>query len=283
MEIIKIKVGDIKGCHPMHHELFIVKNIDELSGLKSSMMKDGKWNPIHLMLKEDGDRPGYYLVDGVSTFTVAEALKMEELPAIVHPWIDDPIDMMVDLNTNEHRTSKGLYLMAKEYWKKYSPGQGCRTDLTDQAKGEDTYDKIARKLKVKCGNIVKQHLRIGRTNESFFVSIDKGETSLSKAYFDCVAIEKQKSKSQEQESEYVSSTTEEPEFTDPASTDAADPAIEFEYKDSLSKEVKSLLKRLEKLSDNDIRAFFHQLSINSDVCVCCGGKPNTDGGEDVVA
>ena len=280
MTLIHIKIGDIIGCHPMHHELFIVKNIDELSGLKSSMMKDGKWNPIHVMYKEDGDRPGYYMVDGVSTFTVAEALKIEELPAIVHPWSDDPTDMMVDLNTNEHRTSKGLYLMAEVYWKKYSPGQGSRTDLTGQVKEEDTYDKIARKLKLKSGHIVKQHLRIGRTNESFFISMDKGETSLSKAYFDCVAIEKQKSKSQEQEGEYVSSTTEEPEFTDPASTDAADPAIEFEYKDGVSKEVKSILKKFEKLSDENIKMFFHVLSVNADICVCCGSKMDGENTEE---
>jgi hypothetical protein len=247
------------------------------------MMTNGKSNPVHLMEKKRGKGSGYYLIDGLSTYTIAEALGIEELPAIVHPWSDDPVDIMVDLNTNEHRSSKGLYLMAEEYYKKYSPGQGSRTDLTDQVKGEDIYAKIARKLKLKTGDIVKKHLRIGRTNESFFVSMDKGETSLSKAYLDCVAIEKQKTKSEEQGSEFVSSSTEEPEFSDPASTDNTDPAIEFEYKDSFSKNVKSLLQKLEKLSDDEIRIFFHHLSVDKEVCVCCGRKLDSDGQEDIVA
>ena len=73
MEFITVNTRDIVGCHPKYHDLFVAKNIDQLQGFKNSIMKDGKINPIHLMNKDDGDRLGLYIVDGLSTYTVCES------------------------------------------------------------------------------------------------------------------------------------------------------------------------------------------------------------------
>ena len=127
MEYITVNTSDIIGCHPKYHDLFIAKSIDELQGLKNSIMKEGKINPVHLMKKEEGDRPGLYIVDGLSTYTVCDSSGINVLNAIVHPWNDDPSDMMIDLNTDNHKSSKELYLMAEDCYKKLSIGHGFRT------------------------------------------------------------------------------------------------------------------------------------------------------------
>ncbi len=291
MKIEFVKIAVIIGCHPRHAELFIQKGIDQLEGLKSSMMKDGKWNPIHLMKKEDGDRPGLYLIDGVSTLTIAEALMLEELPAVIHEWSDDPLEIMTDLNTNEHHSSKGLYLLAEAHYKKYAAGQGTRTDLQDSTDDRNLYDRIAKKLKVKNGTIVKKLLRVGRTQESFFTSIDMGETPLGIAYRDCIAIEKQKREAMDERSEETASTaTKAPEYSQEdvgeipvfcasESTSETNPAIEYQYQDGVSKNVKEALKKLEKLSDSEVKMFFQVLTVDNDICICCGKKIEEEGEE----
>jgi hypothetical protein len=246
-------------------------------------MKDGKINPVHLMKKEDGDRPGFYIVDGLSTYTVCESTGINSLNAILHPWNDDPSDMMIDLNTDNHRSSKELYLMAENCYKKLSLGQGSRTDLSGKVKEDDIYLRIAKRLNVKSGSMIRSFLRIGRTQESYFIDIDRGVTSPDYAYRACVAIEKKRKGDNVDQNGYVSTSTTAPDFTEGDNTDDTDPAVEFEYKDGLSKNVKSVLKKIEKMPENEIRTLFNHLSVSADVCICCGKKINHDGEGDVIS
>lgn len=282
MTIVTVNISDIKGRHPRYDDLFVQKSIDELGALKNSLMKDGKLNPVHLMKMEDQEG-AFYIVDGVSTISLCDLLGITKVDAIIHEWSDDPIDLMIDLNTNEHRKTKELYMMAEALWKLLAPGQGKRSDLLGDESSTTSYDRIARRLKLKSGNLVKQLLRVGRTQESYFTDVDNGVTPLDKAYRDCVTIEKRRKEVDPSQSfsNYVSTATVAPSFSDPDTTDSTDPAVKFEYQDGFSKNIKAVLKSFQKLTDDEMKKLFNHLSMQDGRCVCCG-KPNDQYGKEDV-
>lgn len=281
MEIVRVKLNEIIGRHPRYYDLFVPKVIDELNGLRYSLMSGEKLNPVHLM-KQDNEDGGYYIIDGASTITVCETLGKSEIDAIIYNWLADPITLMIDLNTNEHRKHKELYMMAEAMWEKMSPGQGKRTDLSGEESG-NTYNRIADRLKLKSGNLIKQLLRVGRTQESFFSDIDSGLTPLDKAYRDCVNIEKKRKEENEAGAlvNFVGTTTNAPEFSELDTTSETDPAIQYEYNGGFSKNFKTILNNLQKLSGDDMRKLNHYFSSETGTCVCCGRENNSSAREGV--
>ncbi len=297
MNIIVVSLNEIKGPHPRYTDLFVPKVMDEMPGLRQSLKKGGRKNPIHLMLKIEGENPGYYIVDGVSTVEIYKTIGKVEIHAIVHDWEDDPMHLMIDLNTNEYSCSKELYLMAEACWKRWAPGQGKRTDISGKMKEGDTYKRIAMRLKIKSSHFIKQLLRVGRTQESYFIDIDAGLTPLDLAYRDCIEIEKKKVQNKNAQvskvnvqpgdenipavGEHMSTMTIIPEFTEPDTTDEEDPAIKYQYQNGNTKHVDSVIKKIDKLTDDENRQLFRSLSVDHNVCVCCGKPIENDGMEDV--
>lgn len=279
MVIVKVNLNEIIGRHPRYDDLFVPKVIDELSGLKSSILSNEKLNPVHLM-KPENAQSGYYIIDGASTITVYEATGKNTLYAIVHDWCEDPINLMIDLNTNEHRKSKEQYMLAEALYELIAPGQGKRTDLRN-GESENTYDRIAKRLKLDSGTQVKKLLRVGRTQESYFTDIDSGYTALDRAYRDCVSIEKKIKESNEiaTDDNFVSTSSDIPEFTEPGTTGDSDLSIKYEYEDGLSKNLKMILKNFQKLTDDEIRNMNYYFSSVTGTCVCCGRENNSNGTE----
>lgn len=129
MGIVLKKVSTLRR-HPIHLETNIERTPEDLEAYGQSMDRHGKKVPVMYVDIEIEGEPVPHVVDGWSAVVVARENGFDELPCLlIDECSEEELpELVANLQTTHHNDPEEDYKRFKYFFKRYSRGQGFRSD-----------------------------------------------------------------------------------------------------------------------------------------------------------
>jgi len=177
--IISKKITDLK-THPMNEQIYTAD--ESVDNLKESIKDRGQLDPI--TITDDG-----VIISGHRRVKALTELGYETVEATVKSYESEEEQVMdlIEFNNTRVKTKIEVFNEISHYKEMFSRRRGQRTDLEKESFKGATKELIAKALGIGATNIIKIEF-IHETNPQLLNAIDKGETTINRAYKTAQAI-----------------------------------------------------------------------------------------------